>query len=59
VREPIGIYVRLDNLADEEYESALGFSGLPRSIAAGVRFNFAADPSASRSGRSGESGRFR
>ena len=33
------IYVRADNIFDEEYESALGFPGNPRSAVVGVRFN--------------------
>jgi outer membrane cobalamin receptor len=35
----LGLYGRLDNLADREYESALGFPGLPRSVSAGFRFD--------------------
>jgi outer membrane receptor protein involved in Fe transport len=35
----LSVFLRLDNVTDEVYESALGFSGLPRSVAAGVRFN--------------------
>ena len=33
------IYFRADNIFDEEYERALGYSGMPRSAAVGVRFN--------------------
>jgi vitamin B12 transporter len=33
------IFFRADNLFDEEYESALGFPGTPRSAVVGVRFN--------------------
>jgi len=33
------IYVRGDNLFDEEYEGALGYPGLPRSAVVGLRFN--------------------
>ncbi len=33
------IYFRADNLFDDEYESALGFPGNPRSAVVGVRFN--------------------
>jgi outer membrane cobalamin receptor len=41
VNDAVAVYLRLDNVADEVYESALGFSGLPRSAAAGIRFNLA------------------
>ena len=37
--EMASIYFRADNILDEEYESALGFPGQPRSAAIGVRFN--------------------
>jgi vitamin B12 transporter len=33
------VYLRIDNLTDTTYESALGFPGLPRSVVAGVRVN--------------------
>lgn len=33
------LFVRVDNLSDAAYESALGYPGLPRSASAGVRFN--------------------
>lgn len=42
VLRDVGIYVRADNLLDEEYDSALGFPGLPRAFAVGVRFLFPA-----------------
>jgi vitamin B12 transporter len=32
-------FVRIDNLSDTTYESALGYPGLPRSAVGGVRFN--------------------
>jgi outer membrane receptor protein involved in Fe transport len=32
-------FVRIDNLNDTTYESALGYPGLPRSVIAGVRVN--------------------
>jgi outer membrane cobalamin receptor len=32
------IFVRLDNVADEKYESALGYPGMPRAAFVGVRF---------------------
>jgi vitamin B12 transporter len=35
----LSIYFRADNIMDEEYQSALGFPGMPRSAYAGVRFN--------------------
>ncbi|MEE2638567.1 MAG: TonB-dependent receptor, partial [Acidobacteriota bacterium] len=34
------LFLRADNLTDEEYESALGYPGLPRAFVAGGRFNF-------------------
>jgi outer membrane cobalamin receptor len=37
--EMVSVYFRADNIADEEYESALGFPGQPRSAAVGLRFN--------------------
>ena len=37
--EMVSMYFRTDNILDEEYESALGFPGQPRSAAVGVRFN--------------------
>ena len=33
------IYFRADNIFDEEYEGALGYPGMPRSVMVGVRFN--------------------
>jgi vitamin B12 transporter len=38
----VAAYARVDNLTDAVYESVLGYPGLPRSLAAGVRFNLAA-----------------
>jgi vitamin B12 transporter len=38
VRDEIGVYLRVDNVADEAYESALGYPGMPRAVVAGVRF---------------------
>jgi vitamin B12 transporter len=38
VREQASVYLRLDNLANEEYESAIGYPGMPRAVMAGVRF---------------------
>jgi outer membrane receptor protein involved in Fe transport len=37
--EKVTLFLRADNLGDTEWESALGFPGLPRSAHAGVRFN--------------------
>jgi outer membrane receptor protein involved in Fe transport len=37
--ELLTVFVRGDNIAGEEYESALGYPGLPRAFVAGVRFN--------------------
>ena len=33
------VFLRIDNLADEAYDNALGFPGLPRSAAVGARFD--------------------
>ena len=33
------VYFRANNVFDEEYENALGYPGMPRSAAVGVRFN--------------------
>ena len=38
LRDELTLFLRIENLMDEEYEGALGFPGLPRSIAAGARF---------------------
>ena len=38
VREGLGVYAHVDNLADEAYEGALGYPGMPRSLVVGVRF---------------------
>ena len=35
-------FVRVDNVSDAAYESALGYPGLPRSIVGGIRFNISA-----------------
>ena len=40
VRPELTLFVRIDNLTDAVYESALGYPGLPRAIVAGGRFNF-------------------
>jgi outer membrane receptor protein involved in Fe transport len=33
------VYVHVNNVGDTEYDSALGFPGLPRSATVGVRFD--------------------
>jgi vitamin B12 transporter len=38
----VAAYARVDNLTGAIYESVLGYPGLPRSVTAGARFNFAA-----------------
>jgi outer membrane receptor protein involved in Fe transport len=35
----VSAFVRIDNLSDKTYESALGYPGLPRSVVGGMRFN--------------------
>ncbi len=35
------VFVRVNNVGDTEYDSALGYPGLPRSAMVGVRFNVA------------------
>jgi outer membrane cobalamin receptor len=42
VGHSVALFARIDNVADRTYESALGFSGLPRSVSAGLRFNLSA-----------------
>lgn len=42
VHDAVGLYVTITNLADTEYESALGFPGLPRAVVAGARFDLGA-----------------
>ena len=36
--DAVSAFVRIDNLADEQYETALGYPGMPRSAYLGVRF---------------------
>jgi hypothetical protein len=36
------LFVRGDNIGDTEYQSVLGYPGLPRAVVAGVRFNVGA-----------------
>jgi outer membrane receptor protein involved in Fe transport len=38
VHEAMSLFFRADNLADEVYESALGYPGTPRSFVVGTRF---------------------
>ena len=40
VRPELTLFLRIDNLTDTVYESALGYPGLPRAFVAGGRFNF-------------------
>ena len=35
----LSVFVRINNVMDEEYESALGFPGMPRTAMVGVRFD--------------------
>jgi vitamin B12 transporter len=37
--EQLTVFVRANNIGDTEYQSALGWPGLPRNVMAGVRFN--------------------
>jgi vitamin B12 transporter len=39
VHESLTVFVRVDNVGDTEWQSALGYPGLPRAAVAGVRFN--------------------
>jgi outer membrane cobalamin receptor len=43
VRRQLTMFVRVDNVTDEAYEGALGFSGVPRSAFLGVRFTVGRD----------------
>jgi vitamin B12 transporter len=38
LRDELSLYLRIDNLADANYQSALGFPGLPRAVVVGGRF---------------------
>ena len=40
VRPELTLFLRIDNLTDAVYESALGYPGLPRAFVAGGRFDF-------------------
>jgi outer membrane receptor protein involved in Fe transport len=37
--DALTVFVRANNITDEEWETALGWPGLPRSFSAGVRFD--------------------
>jgi len=37
--DTVTLFVMSDNVADTEYQGALGYPGLPRSLTAGARFN--------------------
>ena len=39
VRRDLTLFLRIDNLTDEMYESALGYPALPRAVVAGGRFD--------------------
>ena len=39
VHDDLTMYLRVDNVTDEVYESALGYLGLPRAVVVGGRFN--------------------
>jgi outer membrane cobalamin receptor len=43
MHDALSIFLRVDNLADREYDSALGYPGLPRAVVVGARFNVAQD----------------
>jgi vitamin B12 transporter len=47
----LSLFVRVDNLADREYDGALGYPGLPRAVVAGARVNVAAKTGADRQAR--------
>ncbi len=40
VRPELALFLRIDNLTDVAYDSALGYPGLPRAFVAGGRFDF-------------------
>jgi vitamin B12 transporter len=39
IRRDLTLFLRIDNVTDEMYESALGYPALPRAVVAGGRFN--------------------
>jgi len=42
LRQGVSLYLRIDNLTDASYESALGYPGLPRAAVVGGRFELSA-----------------
>ena len=40
VHQDLTLFLRIDNLTNEMYDSALGYPGLPRAVVTGGRFNF-------------------
>ncbi len=44
VQERLSVFLRGDNLGDTEYESVLGYPGLPRAVVIGARFNVGIRP---------------
>ncbi len=42
--ELVTLYLRGENVADQSYESVLGYPAMPRSVVAGVRFHFGGRP---------------
>ena len=40
----VTLYLRGENVADQSYESVLGYPAMPRSVVAGVRFHFGGRP---------------
>jgi vitamin B12 transporter len=40
----VTVFVRANNIGDSEYESALGYPGMPRSVMVGTRFGFGLRP---------------
>jgi outer membrane receptor protein involved in Fe transport len=43
LRPGVFLYLRADNLTDTQYESALGYPGLPRAAVIGMRFDIAGE----------------
>jgi outer membrane receptor protein involved in Fe transport len=41
VQRQAHVFLRVNNVGDTEYDTALGYPGLPRSAMVGVRFNIA------------------
>ena len=40
----VTVFLRANNITDTEYESALGYPGMPRSVMVGTRFGFGLRP---------------